>query len=102
VLFLAVKRGLLGLPEMQISGGGSTSQILRWYQDRSDAQLPHASVLSVPLGIYRLAMLAWALWLARALVGWLRWAWDCMASGGLWKRRPPRAGRGAPTPHAAA
>ncbi len=97
-LFLAVKRGLLGLPEMQIAGNGSTSGLLRWYQDRSGPQLPRASVLSVPLGVYRLAMLAWALWLARALVGWLRWAWECMASGGLWKRRPPRATRGAPAP----
>lgn len=101
-LFLAVKRGLLGLPEMQIAGNGSTFELLRWYQDRSASQLPRASVLSVPLGVYRLAMLAWALWLAQALVGWLRWAWECVASGGLWKRRPPRAPRAASGPPATA
>jgi hypothetical protein len=30
-------------------------------------------------------MFAWALWLARALVGWLRWAWTCFAAGELWR-----------------
>ena len=104
-LFLAVKRGLLGLPEMQIAGYGSSFELLRWYQDRAASLLPRASVLSVPLWVYRLAMLAWALWLAQALIGWLRWGWESLASGGLWKRpppRPPRPPRSAPAPRATA
>ena len=36
-------------------------------------------VSSVPLLVYRLAMLAWALWLALSL---LRWAWDSFTTGG--------------------
>jgi hypothetical protein len=85
VLFEAIRHGLLGTPEMQIAGNGSTAYDLRWYQDRSDGKLPAATLLSVPLGVYRLAMLFWALWLARALLRWLRWGWDCFAQGGLWR-----------------
>jgi hypothetical protein len=42
-------------------------------------------VLSVPIGVYRFLMLAWALWLAIALLKWLPWGWECFSSGGIWK-----------------
>ena len=90
VLFEAIRHGLLGAPEMQIAGNGSSAGELIWYQDRSAGALPAASVISVPLGFYRAAMLAWALWLALALLRWLRWGWDCFASDALW--RSPRRG----------
>ena len=85
-LIFAVERGLLGLPAMQIAGNGSTAYNLQWFADRSDATLPQAWVFSVPLLVYRLLMLAWALWLAFALLGWLRWGWSCFSEGGLWKK----------------
>lgn len=93
-LFNAVKHGLLGLPEMQVAGNGSTAWDLHWYQDRSAALLPQAWVLSVPLWAYRALMLGWALWLAFALLGWLRWGWQCLNTGGIWKSKGPAA----PTP----
>lgn len=34
-------------------------------------ELPQPLVISVPIIYYRLLMLAWALWLALALLGWL-------------------------------
>jgi hypothetical protein len=36
-------------------------------------------------------MLAWALWLALALLRWLRWGWESLTAGGGWRplRRPP-------------
>jgi len=97
VLFEAIRHGLLGTPEMQIAGNGSSASELHWYQDRSDGSLPAASLISVRLGVYRLAMLAWALWLALALLRWLRWGWDCFSRDALW--RSPRRG-GAPKPAA--
>jgi hypothetical protein len=30
-------------------------------------------------------ILAWSLWLANALFGWLRWAWTCFTTGGGWR-----------------
>lgn len=85
-LFYAIQHGLLGLPEMQIEGNGSSAYSLQWFQDRSGAVLPQAWVISVPLFIYRLLMLAWALWLASALMRWLRWGWSCYASGSVWRK----------------
>ena len=105
LLFLAVQQGLLGLPNMQISGHGSYGNTLLWYQDRSTALLPQAWVLSVPLWVYRLLMLSWALWLAFALLGWLRWGWSCFAYQGLWRpiRWRSKAPKTAPiTPQATA
>lgn len=84
-LFYAIQQGLLGHPDMQITGNGSTPYQLNWYQDRANAQLPTAWVLSVPLFAYRLLMLAWALWIAISLINWLRWGWSCYTRDGLWR-----------------
>jgi hypothetical protein len=99
-LFISIQHGLLGLPEMQIGGNGSTAQSLRWYHDRAGAQLPKTWVISVPLAVYRLAMLAWALWIAWALLSWLRWGFGAFSAGGLWRAsaRAWRLSRKPPTP----
>lgn len=86
----AVAKGLLGLPEMQIAGNGSWAQNLLWYQDRAGNVLEQPSVISVPILYYRLLMLAWALWLAMTVLGWLRWGWQAFAQGGLWQHKPPK------------
>lgn len=91
ILFSAIQRGLLGSPEMQVVGNGSHATALNWYADRADGLLPAVSVTSAPLLAYRLAMLAWALWLAAALLKWLRWAWDCFTEGGAWRQIHLRA-----------
>lgn len=86
LLFQAVAAGLLGQPEMQIAGNGSYAHSLHWYQDRFDKTLPQAWVFSAPLWLYRLLMLLWALWLANALLGWLRWGWEQFTADGLWRQ----------------
>ncbi len=97
-LFIAVEQGLLGTPEMHVSGNQSSAYELNWYQDRSAAHLPQPWVLSMPLLVYRLLMLAWALWLAVSLLRWLRWGWQCFTTTAIWqhlevKRRKPRRGQ---------
>lgn len=91
-LFGAVEQGLLGRPDMQIAGNFSYGNTLNWYQDMAAAAYPQGDVVSVPLLVYRLLMLAWALWLAFALLGWLRWGWRCLATDGLWRAVGKRAG----------
>jgi hypothetical protein len=86
ILFWSVQAGLLGTPEMQIAGNGSSAGDLHWYADRAGDLLPRAWIVSVPLLLYRLAMLAWALWLALALLRWLRWGWESLNAGGGWRR----------------
>lgn len=68
---------VFGNPDMQIAGNGSSAYWLNWYQDRTGGVMPSGWVISVPMGAYRLAMLAWSLWLAFALVRWLKWGWQC-------------------------
>ncbi len=88
LLFDAVQQGLLGSPEMQITGNQSSAFNLNWYQDRSPSTLPTATLVSMPLFVYRLLMLAWSLWLASALLNWLKWGWKCYSHGGFWKKKP--------------
>jgi len=87
LLFYAIQQGLLGLPDMQVSGNMSSAYNLNWYQDRSASTLPQAWVVSVPLMVYRVLMLLWALWLAFSLLKWLTWAWQCFSSNGVWRER---------------
>jgi len=98
ILVYAVQQGLMGTPDMQIQGNGSSADLLQWFDDRT-GPIPEApAVLSVPMLAYRGAMLAWALWLAVALLRWLRWGWSSFASGGFWKRAVRRWQAPAPTP----
>jgi hypothetical protein len=92
VLIAAVPRGLLGLPDMHVAGNGSGAWNLSWFVDQSAGVLPHGGVLSVSLWVYKLAMLAWALWLANALIGWLRWGFAAWTHGGYWHPREAKPG----------
>ncbi len=85
ILVAVVSEGLLGNPEMFIRGNGSSRVELRWFQPRSGTELPLTVVVSVSVWFYRLLMLAWALWLAAALIRWLRWTWMQFSTGGCWK-----------------
>ncbi|MDZ7622451.1 MAG: hypothetical protein U5O69_08905 [Candidatus Competibacteraceae bacterium] len=76
---------MLGTPDMQVAGQGSSAWQLHWYQDRLEGPLPTAWVIFAPLLIYRGLMLAWALWLALALLEWLIWGWSCFSAGGIWR-----------------
>ncbi|MBF0425597.1 MAG: hypothetical protein HQL66_07235 [Magnetococcales bacterium] len=81
-----VTYGLLsGLPHMKVMGNLSSIDHLRWFQDRTGPILPQGHVISLSLFGYRLAMLLWAIWLAAATLGWIRWGWGCFTHGGLWQ-----------------
>lgn len=87
-LLITVACGLLSAPEIEVHGNGSDFRNLHWYLDRSGSLLPGAWAISLPLMAFRACMLAWALWLAWALLGWLKWGWQCLtAQGGLWQRK---------------
>jgi hypothetical protein len=90
VLISAVPKGLLGLPDMHVAGNGSAASSLRWFADQSANVLPSGGVLSVSLWFYKLAMLAWALWLANALISWLQWVFQAWTHGGYWRKSPPK------------
>jgi hypothetical protein len=90
VLVGAVPQSLLGLPDMHVAGNDSSAWQLRWFADRTADALPQGGVFSLPLWVYKAAMLAWALWLANALIGWLRWGFAAWTRDGYWRRHEPR------------
>src|SRR5690606_801505 len=61
-LLATVPDALLSWPDMWVEGNGSYGSVLRWYQDRVSGAWPTATLVTVPLWVYRLAMLAWSLW----------------------------------------
>lgn len=85
-LYLAVKKGLLGRPEMQIMGNGSTNTWLYWTQDRINGNMPQPWVFSLPVITYHFFMLTWALWLAASLIKWLGWGWQCFSCEKPWEK----------------
>ena len=86
VLFYGIQNGLLGYPDMKIAGNGSYNNFLKWYQDISGNALPQPVVFSLPMTVYRVLILAWALWIAFAFIKWLRWGWECYSADGLWRK----------------
>jgi hypothetical protein len=99
LLYAAIQQGLLFRPDMQVAGNGSSDTLLRWYADRVSGEAPAAGVLSLPLWLYRVAMLLWALWLAASLVRGVGPGWRAFSEGGLWRPFPKRV-RPAPDPPA--
>jgi len=101
-LVAAIPYGLLGQPDMEITGNGSSAAQLNWFIDRTDGTVPQVWLLSLPLWVYQLALLVWALWLANALIGWLRWAWQSFSTGGYWPARRVIVPESSDAPSAAA
>jgi len=96
-LIYAIPNGLLGQPDMHIVNPIGGDGVLRWFADQSSDALPQAGAISVPMWLYRAAMLAWALWLANAVLGWLRWGLRAWLKGGHWRAlRTPKAASTAP------
>ena len=84
VLIYTVPIALLGQPDMQIAGNHSTGWTYHWFADESGAELPTAWVFSFPMWAYRLAMLGWSLWLAFALLKWIKAAWTAVSFPEFW------------------
>jgi hypothetical protein len=92
-LYAAIHTGLLLKPDMQVAGNGSSASDLRWYADQASGLTPFVAIVSLPLWIYRVAMLLWSLWLASSLVRWSVWAWHCLNEGGNWRALPKSQSR---------
>jgi hypothetical protein len=98
-MLAVVHQGLLGKPEMFVTGYGSSTSVLQWFQDRTaDGSLPRPVVISVSIWVYRALMLAWALWLASRVLRWLPWAARQLSAGQIWKRGDSKPQTGTPPP----
>lgn len=77
------RRIALGLPWK------AYTSITKWYVDRSGPRLATPAPFSVPILVWRLLMLIWALWLVSRLLNWIPWGWRAFSSGGIWRPRSP-------------
>ncbi|MCA9264217.1 MAG: hypothetical protein KDA60_10235, partial [Planctomycetales bacterium] len=91
IFVFIVWKGLLDYPEMFIRGNGSYGNHLRWFQPRSGPMPVASTIVSVSVWYYRLLMLFWALWLAAALLHWLKLDWEAFSHGGCWLIRRARS-----------
>lgn len=89
-LVSSIPYSLLAAPEMYVVGNGSSATFLQWYQDQARGALPQGWVISLPMYVYRIAMLIWSLWLAFALMGWIRWGWQQLGVQGYWYHAPSK------------
>jgi hypothetical protein len=85
LLFSGIRYGLLATPDMGVTGPGSYNGNFVWFKDRVAGPLPQPLVFSVPLWAYKFLIAAWALWVAAALVRWLKWVWQSWSTGGYWR-----------------
>lgn len=84
-LLTVIEQGLLGSPDMQITGNGSSSYQLNWFSDRIGSTIAETTIISVPVYVYRLMMLVWSIWLAFAVIKWAQWGWGNYTKQGYWK-----------------
>ena len=87
-LYLTIQRSMLGYPDLLVGGNGSTPFELNWYQDRFQNQPDADWAISMSLTAYRTMMLAWSLWLAFSLLGWIRWGWRRLVETGYVGQHP--------------
>lgn len=85
-LVFSISNGLLGHPDMNIRGNGSSALLMRWYHDVSGPALPRTWMVSIPMWAYRVAMLAWALWVSFWLINILKWGWTRFCTPILWSK----------------
>jgi hypothetical protein len=84
LVFSGIRNGLLARPDMNIQAMHHDPS-LRWFQDQVHGVIEGPTIWSVPMWVYQLLMLAWAGWMALALVRWLRWAFNAWKSNALWR-----------------
>jgi hypothetical protein len=82
----SVATGLLSVPGMGIRGYRSGAGNLNWFADQSGPQLPVVEIFSLPILVYRVLMLAWALWLAYVLIRCLARGLAAWLGNGYWKK----------------
>ncbi len=91
-ILASLPQGLLGLPDMDVRGDRSYGNSLSWFADRSESLLPQTVALTVPIWVYKVLILAWALWLSFALISWLPWTWRTFAQDGFFRSRKGGSG----------
>jgi hypothetical protein len=85
LVFSGIRNGLLASPDMHVESHSYSNGDYAWFVDQTPGAIEGPTLISAPIWIYRVLFFAWALWMAFALVRWLRWAFNAWKAGGLWR-----------------
>lgn len=90
LLLGVITRALIGDPDMQIRGNGSSGAMMVWYQDAifDGHPIMPITLYSVPLWVHKALMLGWSLWVSFALLGWSKVLWQQWSKRQYWIASP--------------
>ncbi|MCB0324247.1 MAG: hypothetical protein KDD69_11770 [Bdellovibrionales bacterium] len=74
LFYRILQLGLVLEPPMLVVGNGSSAEMLKWYVDTANLNLPEPWFLSLPMWVWRTILLLWSTWLAVMLIRWLKLA----------------------------
>ncbi len=96
-LFASVSSGLIGQAHVFIEGLNSHARELYFYNQTSASS---ASVVWLPVWVYRTLMFAWSIWLAFNVLKWASLFWESYSANGFWKKSLPKPVKAAPSTEA--
>ncbi|MDY0132007.1 MAG: hypothetical protein RBR53_04990 [Desulforegulaceae bacterium] len=86
IIYNAVSSGLLGIPEMQVTGNGSYSGNLKWFSDKADNFIPSVFIILAPINLWRLVLFLWSIWISAFLINKTPYIIDSLKHEGFWKK----------------
>ncbi|MCB9480787.1 MAG: hypothetical protein H6680_03035 [Desulfobacteraceae bacterium] len=86
IIYDSVSSGLLGIPDMQITGNGSYSGTLKWFTDKCDNILPKPFIIMAPINMWKLIIFLWSIWISAFLINKTPYIIDSLKHDGFWKK----------------
>lgn len=84
IVVSTIVAALTNEPNMYITGWQSFDQSFVWFSDEMDGRVPSPWVLSLPMWVYFILILVWAMWLVFTLIKWIRVWWQSFKTPVLW------------------
>ena len=84
VLVNTIVTALTNDPNMYIVGAKYYNDWFTWFSDEITGEVPSPWILSVPMWVYLVLILAWVMWLVFTLLKWMRAWWESLKTPVLW------------------
>ena len=84
VLVSTIVAALTNDPNMYIVSTDHNNTWFTWFSDEIDSTVPSPWILSVPMWVYFVLILAWVMWLVFTLLQWMRTWWESLKTPVLW------------------
>lgn len=84
VLVSTIVTALTNDPNMYIVSAKYYNDWFTWFSDEITGEVPSPWILSVPMWVYLVLILAWVMWLVFTLLKWMRAWWESLKTPVLW------------------